>query len=408
MKFLKTISVSELRTILSNIPQLDLEVEELPLKEAYGRKLSRDIESPIDVPHFRKSRMDGYAVIAKDTFLASEDTPVDFILVDHIQAGEVPKKEIQKGQCAYVATGAAIPDGADAVIMVEFTEIKENVISSTQSVTPDTHIVKIGHDFKKGNKICQKNKFIDVPTIGLLSACGVEKIWVYKRPKISLISTGDELVSSDIKHLDVGKIYDINSNVLKISIKNAGAEVEYLGIVKDSFDTIKEVIDRALATSNITILSGGTSKGEGDFAPQVLETYNDIEIMIHGVRIKPGKPFIFAKIGDKSVFVLPGYPTSALSCFYIFIEDFIRRMAGYPLRDKNSISLEVGKRIYSTVGRHEFKPVKIENINGIKKIIPIQTGSEAISTLFNADGYIEIEELESIVEKGDVRTVYFF
>ncbi|MBN1803196.1 MAG: molybdopterin molybdotransferase MoeA [Candidatus Lokiarchaeota archaeon] len=408
MKFLKTISVSELKTLLFKITPLVLGEVKLPLDDAFGRILSRDIESPIDVPHFRKSRMDGYAVIASDTFPASEDKSVDLVLVDHVQAGAVPKKEIQKGQCAYVATGAAIPEGADAVVMVEFTERTDNIVSTTQSVTPDTHIVKVGHDIPKGKLICKKNELISVSMVGLLSSCGMDEIWVYKKPKISLISTGNELVSSEIKHLDIGKIYDINSRVLKISLQNAGAEVEYLGIVKDSFETLKNAIDHGLSCCDITILSGGTSKGEGDFAPQVLEGYQDIEIMVHGVRIKPGKPFIFARIGLKLVFVLPGYPTSALSCYYIFVEDFIRRMAGYPLRDKNSISLEVGERIYSTIGRHEFKPVKIDVIEGQKKVFPIQTGSEAISTLFNADGYIEIEELESIVEKGDVRTVYFF
>ena len=167
-------------------------------------------------------------------------------------------------------------------------------------------------------------------------------------------------------------------------------------------------MENALENSDIIILSGGTSKGEGDLGPRVLEDYNDIEILIHGVKIKPGKPIIFAKLKKKIVFILPGYPTSALSCFYVFIDNFLRKMSGYPLRERFSKEIEVGERIYSTVGRHEFKAIKIQENEGEKKIFSIKTGSEAISTMFYADGYIEIDELESIIERGDKRRVYFF
>jgi putative molybdopterin biosynthesis protein len=184
--------------------------------------------------------------------------------------------------------------------------------------------------------------------------------------------------------------------------------VNFFGIIKDDLESLKNAFNKALSSGDIIILSGGTSKGEGDLGPQILESHEGLEIFIHGVRIKPGKPLIFAKVNSKNIFILPGYPTSALSCYYVFIENFLRRMSGLPPKEKNSKEFELAERIYSTVGRHQFKPIKIKEIDGVKMIAPIQTGSEAISTLFYADGYIEIDELESIIEKGETRTVYFF
>jgi len=408
MKFLKAIAVEEFKDLLNQVSKIHLDEEIISLEDSFNRILSRDILSAIDVPHFRKSRMDGYAVIAEDTFGAEEDNIISLELVETIQAGQEPKMKLKNGQCSYVATGAAIPENANGVVMVEFTEKKENKIEISKAVPPGTHIINIAHDIRKGDKVCKKDTLINLPTMGILSACGISKVSVFRKPIVSLLSTGDELVTHEEKVLSIGKIYDINSIVLKRAIENTGVKVNYLGIVKDNFQDLKKKIELALNQSDIVILSGGTSKGEGDLGPNVLNEYSDIEIMVHGVRIKPGKPIIFAKIKEKIIFILPGYPTSALSCFYVFIDDFLRNISGFPLRKKISQELQVGERMYSTVGRHEFKAIKIKEENGIRKIYPIKTGSEAISTMFYADGYIEIDELESIIEKGDIKTVYFF
>lgn len=408
MKFLKTISVTEFKNILESIPKLNFEEEVITLEESYNRILSRDIISNIDVPHFRKSKMDGYAVIAEDSFGADEDNLINLELIETIQAGEAPQKNLKEGKCSYVATGAALPFNATGVVMVEFTEKRGNIVSISKAVTPGTYIIEIGHDIKKDSRIIEKDSLIDLATIGMMSSCGIKELWVYKRPLISLMSTGNELVSQNTQELEIGKIYDINSIVLKKALENTGAQVKFLGVIKDNFVELKSAIDNALQISDIVILSGGTSKGQGDLAPQILDKYNDLEILVHGVKIKPGKPIIFAKKKDKLIFILPGYPTSALSCFYVFIDNFLRKMSGFPLREKFSKKMEVGERIYSTVGRHEFKAVKIKEEAGVKKLFPIKTGSEAISTMFYADGYIEINELESILEKGDQTRVYFF
>ncbi len=408
MKFLKAISVNEFKEILKNVPKLNLNDQDIPLEKSFNRVLSRDIKSEIDVPHFRKSRMDGYAVIAKNTFGADEDNTIILELIEIIQAGDMPQKKLSKGQCSYIATGAAMPENADGVVMVEFTEKEGNKIEISKSVTPGTYVIGIGHDAKKGDIICKKDSLIDLPTIGILSACGVNEVSVYNKPVVTLISTGDELVTHDEKELPIGKIYDINSIVLKRAIKNTGVEVRYLGIAQDNFEDLDHKINDGFKVSDVVILSGGTSKGEGDLGPNVLNSYKGIEIMVHGVRIKPGKPIIFSKIKEKILFILPGYPTSALSCFFVFIDDFLRRMSGYPLRKKSTQLLEVGERIYSTIGRYEFKAVKVQEIDGMNKIFPIKTGSEAISTLFYSDGYIEIDELEEIIEKGDMKDFHIY
>ncbi|UCC20919.1 MAG: molybdopterin molybdotransferase MoeA [Promethearchaeota archaeon] len=408
MKFLKTISVREFRNILESIPRLKFEDEVINLGESFNRILSQDITSDINVPHFRKSRMDGFAIIAKDTFGAEEDNLIKLELIETIQAGDIPQKKLNKGQCSYVATGAAIPENSNGVVMVEFTDKKESEVFISKAVTPGTYIIEIGHDVKKGDIIVKENTIIDLATIGILASCGIKEVPVYKKPRVSLISTGNELICPDINKLEIGKIYDINSVVLKKAIENTGAKVDFLGIVKDDYNDLKNAIEKALNESDILILSGGTSKGEGDLGPKVLEDLTGIEIYVHGVKIKPGKPIIFVKLKKKLIFILPGYPTSALSCFYVFIDNFLRKMSGFPLRERYSKTLEIGERIYSTIGRHEFKAVKIQEDDGEKKIFPIKTGSEAISTMFYANGYIEIDELESIIEKGDKRRVYFF
>ncbi len=406
--YLDSISVQEFNKILNEIPNLQLEEEIVSIDNSFNRVTSKDIKSPINVPHFKKSRMDGFTLHSEDSFGAEEDNLISLKLVETISAGDIPQKKLNDGECSYVATGAAIPENADGVVMVEFTEREGDKVLISKAITPGTHIIEVGHDIKKEQIICEKDTLIDLPTIGILSSCGIDRVPVYKKITVSLLSTGNELVTPKEKHLEIGKIYDINSIVLKQAIENTGVNVKFLGIIRDDFNELKKAVDNALRESNIVILSGGTSKGEGDLAPQVLEAYDNIEIMVHGVRIKPGKPIIFTKLENKIIFILPGFPTSALSCFYVFIEDFLRRMTGFPLKERISKVLEVGERIYSAVGRHEFKAVRIQEVNGKKKIFPIKTGSEAISTLFNADGYIQIDELEGIVEKGDKKKFYTF
>jgi len=408
MKFLRTIKVEEFKSLLASIPKIKGKEEKIHLEEAYNRVLFRDVLSHIDVPHFRKSRMDGYAVIAKDTFLAEEDNLIELKLIETIPAGAKPQKKISSGQCSYVATGAAIPENADGVVMVEFSEKIGNRILISKAITPETNIIKVGHDIQKEQIIVKKDRLIDLATLGVLASCGIREVSVYEKLMVGLISTGNELIDSNAKELEIGKIYDVNSIILKKAIENTGVLVKFYGIIKDDFSELKRVIDEALNSCNIVILSGGTSKGEGDLGPKVLEEYREKEIIVHGVRIKPGKPIIFTKFSNKMIFILPGYPTSALSCFYVFIDNFLRKNSGFPLKETNSKHFEVGERIYSTTGRHEFKTIRIQEVDGVRKIIPIKTGSEAISTMFYADGYIEIDELESIIEKGEKRRVYFF
>ncbi|TXT62897.1 MAG: Molybdopterin molybdenumtransferase [Promethearchaeota archaeon] len=393
---------------MEELPPLKLDTEVISLEDTFNRKISQDIQSPIDVPHFRKSRMDGFAVKAQDTFEAEEDNLIALRLIETIEAGSIPQKTVSAGECSYVATGAAIPEGADAVVMVEFTDNENGTIFISKAVSPGSYVIGIGHDIKKGDVIIPKNSLVDLPTLGILSACGIHTVPVFKKPIVSLMSTGNELVTHDAQELEIGQIYDINSIVLKQAIENTGTTVNYLGIVKDDFKALTEQIEKGLKESDIVLLSGGTSKGEGDLGVQVLDTFENIEVQVHGVKIKPGKPLIFAKLHQKIIFILPGYPTSALSCFFVFIDDFLRKLSGYPLRSKNTELLEVGERIYSPIGRHHFKPIQVKHIDGTKKIFPIKTGSEAISTIFRSSGYIEIGELEEIVEKGDRRTFYTY
>lgn len=231
MKFLKAIQVEELKKLLNSIPKIVSEEEIIPLEEGFNRVVSRDIISDIDVPHFRKSRMDGYAVIAEDSFGAEEDNLLTLKLIETISAGDRPLKKIEKGQCSYVATGAAIPNNANGVVMVEFTEKEGDKVTISKAITPGTHIINIGHDVKKGDIICKESSLIDLPTLGLLSSCGISQVSVYRKPIISLISTGNELLTHETQKLEIGKIYDVNSIVLKKAIENTGAKVKFSGVL---------------------------------------------------------------------------------------------------------------------------------------------------------------------------------
>jgi len=231
MKFLQTIKVEEFLNILEAIPKVKTTEEIIILEEAYNRVLFSDIISPIDVPHFRKSRMDGYAVIAENTFLAEEDNFIEFELIETIPAGEKPQKQLSTGQCSYVATGAAIPEGADGVVMVEFSEKIEDKILISKAITPGTHIIEIGHDIQKEQIIVKKDRLIDLATLGVLASCGIRELSVYEKLKVGLISTGNEMFSDNVAELEIGKIFDVNSIILKKGIENTGVSVEFYGII---------------------------------------------------------------------------------------------------------------------------------------------------------------------------------
>ena len=388
-----------------------LDSENVVIENALGRVASTDIFSPLNIPPFDRATMDGYAVVASDTYYCSEDAPATLIVKARIRAGEVRSEDIERGFCMGISTGAAVPKGADAVVKVENTmEIEredKDVVKIYKPVAPGENIMLAGSDIKRGEKIVKRGTTLTAQDTGVIAACGLTMVRVYKKPTVAVISTGDELVMPG-ENLTHGKIYDVNARTLSDSVRECGSVPLSLGIVRDRKEEIREKIKEALRMgADAIILSGGTSAGGGDEVPVAIEEVG--EIILHGVDIKPGKPFVLGMCHDKPVFGLPGNPTSALISFNLFVAPLLRTISGsgsgsiqnqQPKNSKN-VNVKTACRIFSEPGRNEYLLVKLVPENGNLVAYPILSGSGAITTLAKADGYIYMGKGREIIEEGE-------
>ena len=336
--------------------------------------------------------MDGYAVIAEDTFNAG-DQEVLLEVEGVIHAGEVSDIEVTKGYCVQIATGSPKPSGADAVVMVEFTEKKGDKILITKPVYPGANISKLGEDIKKGDVVLHKGALLTPAKIGTISALGRTKVEVYQKPRVSVIATGTEIVQPGLP-LNPGQIYDVNSFTLEAILKKNGVIVQRHPVITDDPKLLHEGIEKALE-SDMVVLSGGSSVGERDLLAGILEDMG--QVLFHGVQIKPGKPTLFGLIRGKPVFGMPGFPTSCLSNAHIFLVPAVRRMARLPSGTERTLRAKMGKRIVSSSGRKQFLTVRVEN--GIA--YPVYKHSGAITSMAQADGYIMLPINLDVIEEGE-------
>ena len=394
------ISLDEAKKIINeNIKQIDRK-ERISIENSHGRILASDIIAEFDVPGFDRAAMDGYAVIAEDTFGASQFKPRILKMIDVINAGETSKKTVNHGECIQIATGAKLPGGSNAVVMVEDTERENEMIKIFRPVYPGANISGRGEDIKKGDTVLKRGEVLNPGRIGVLSALGVSEVNVYERPKIAVIPTGREIVSLNEK-LEEGKIYDINSyTLISIIRENGGIAVKY-DIVEDTYENIKNAVEKAMENDMI-VISGGSSVGERDVLIDVMKTMG--KVLFHGVQIKPGKPTLFGLIDEKPVFGMPGYPTSCLVNAYIFLLPAVRKISGLPEKEEKILRARISRRIVSTLGRRQFLTVKIEK----GRAIPVFKESGAITSMANAEGYIEIPENVDLIEKNEEVEVKLF
>jgi putative molybdopterin biosynthesis protein len=397
-RFLKT--VDEVWEIINKNYLIKPKGEKIKIDYTLGRTSFENIYSPIDVPGFDRSSMDGFAVIAQDTFGVDETTPVELKLIGKIEAGEKSELSLIKGECIEISTGAPIPKGANAVVMVEYTIKKNNSIKIFKPITMGENIQATGSDIMRGELIVRKNQLITSREIGIISATGLNEMTVYRQPKIAVLSTGNEIIELG-QDLDYGKIYDINSHTIIAAIREVGGEPTHLGIIKDNKEQIKEVISNALGKYDIILTSGSTSAGIGDVMYNLFNELGKPGVLVHGIAIKPGKPTIIALIEETLIIGLPGYPTSALSIFDVFVKPIITRLSGR-IKDKSEkIKATISQKIVRKGGRKELLPISIIKTEKGYALYPILKGSGAISTLAEADGYIELSEKTSIIEEGE-------
>ena len=383
--------------------------EDAVLLEAFNRVLNEDIVSTIDIPPFNRSTVDGYAVKAEDTFGAVENEPSTLRVSGAVNVGEQPNVKVAKGEAVEIVTGAPIPEGADAVVMIEDTECEDSELHVFSPVTVNENVMKRGSDIKKGAVVLKKGQVLGASEIGVLAALGLTKVKVLKIPIVAVLSTGGE-VSELGKELPEGKIYDINAYSISTAVIESGGKPVYFGVVPDDKAALSKALHTAVASADIVITSGGVSVGPRDYAPQIVDSLGKPGIVVYGIAVKPGKPTTIGFVGEKPIFSLPGHPTSALLIFYLFARPIIQRMAGRSVSNMKMIRAFAGSRLFSAKGRRTFVMVKLEFDKKCRLIAePVETGaSGAITTLAKADGFVEIAENEQFVDVDEEVAVILF
>ena len=403
-EFLKIKECDEAIDIIQNLfnEYLKPQSEEILVTEAYGRILFEDVYSRMDFPPFDKALKDGFAILAEDSFGASEESPNTLEVIDFLEAGSTTDKKVEKGKCIEISTGAAMPEGSESVVMVEYAEKFDDKVNLLTTATPGQDVAKKGSDIEEGNLILKKGDSLNPGKIGVLLSQGFETIEVYKKPTVGVVSSGNEITLQG-QDLPYGKIYDVNGGMIKNDAISCGADARFLGVMKDNYDEVKEKITKALDEVDILLCSGGTSAGLGDVLKHVLDELG--EVHIHGISVQPGKPTIVGVIDGKIIIGLPGNPVSALMIFNAFVAEPLTKLAGIEKDfELKTVKGVMTRRIHSPVGRMQYQLVKVdgENVN------PIFKDSGAIFSLSSADGYVKVPKSVELLDEGEHVEVYLF
>ncbi|MCK5695062.1 MAG: molybdopterin molybdotransferase MoeA [Desulfobacula sp.] len=396
--FFKVKSLEEVMALTGRFSPV--ESEKIPVSDAFSRVLARDLVAKQDMPGFRRATMDGYAVVARSTFGASESGPAWLDITRTILMGDIPDFTLKLGQAVKISTGGMLPEGADSVVMVEHTEqIDELSVEIYKSVAPLQHVIDASEDFAKQEIVLSKGTFIRPQEAGLAAGLGFAQIEAYKIPRVGIISTGDEIVPIEAQVVP-GKIRDINSYTLSGFIREAHAIPVLYGIIKDDLKALKKAVEKALEETDMVLISGGSSVGTRDFTVDVLSALPDTNILVHGMSISPGKPTILAKVGKKPVWGLPGQVVSAMVVLKIVVIPFLNKLAGLDKKDRTiRIPAKLARNISSAQGRRDFIRVLLENKDGGILAKPVLGKSGLIRTMIHADGLLEIGDHVEGLEK---------
>ena len=399
--FTSVISITEARAKLAAGVRPVARTEMVPLAEAAGRVASADLAATIFVPPFSRSAMDGYAVVADDTRGASRERPARLRILDRVFTGSVSSATVVPGACAEIATGAPMPNGADAVVMVEETSIVDHEhVAICAQATAGQNIGRKGADISPGDIVVRRGELLNASRVGAVAAIGCGEVEVFAKPRVPILSTGNEVVSAGTP-LSPGQIYDVNRFTLSAVCQSHGCLPELHAPAKDTLDSLMRALD-ACHEADIIIFSGGSSVGDRDLLIDLIERRG--ELVFHGIAVKPGKPTMFALVDGRPFFGMPGNPTSCLSNAYILLVPFLRGTARLPLYAPRVASARLGRRIASQANRHQFYTVKLEG----DVALPAFKGSGDITSLSRADGYIEIPAGQNIVEEGALVDVVLF
>jgi putative molybdopterin biosynthesis protein len=403
-QFLEVVSAEEARARFARHLDLSpLAAERVPLAQALTRVLAHDVVAAVDAPPFDRSNVDGFALRAADTLGASDASPKLLRLnPELIACGHAPALEVAPGTATTIATGGVMPRGADAVAMIEATELIEDGAPSIElrrAAAPGQYVSYAGSDIARGETLLRRGTRIGAREIGMLAACGLAEIDVVRRPTVAVLSTGDELVKPG-EPLTPASVYDSNGAIIAAAVQEAGGTPLALGAIADDAAALEDAVRRALLEADMVVLSGGTSKGAGDLSHAVVSALGPPGIVVHGVALKPGKPLCLAVVGDKPIVVLPGFPTSAIFTFHAFVAPVIRARAGLPPEAAETLTARVPVRVASELGRQEFLLVSLVKGEEGTVAFPTGKGSGAVTSFSQADGFIEIDALASSLDAG--------
>jgi molybdopterin molybdotransferase len=408
-EFFKVTPLKRVIELTRNLPCVGEEV--LPSDECAGRILSQDIVSTIDLPEFNRATMDGYAVMARSTFGASESMPALLKVVGAIEMGEVPTVSVGQGEAVRIATGGMLPDGADSVVMIEHTQaLDEQTVEVFKSGAPLQHIMEIGEDFREKEQILAKGSRIRPQEMGVLAAIGQTHVSVYREPTVAVISSGDEIVPID-QTPNLSQLRDVNAHTLSGLIRLSGGMPLYFGIARDNFDELYDLCRDAVDKADMVLISGGSSVGSLDFTLEVMEALPEADILVHGVAISPGKPTILAVSGQKSIWGLPGQVTSTMVVFHVMVRPALEKIGGLSeerLSTEHEVSAVLSRNLASVMGREDYVRVKLVRQEQQIYAEPVLGKSGLIHTMVKADGLVKIDtNSEGLDEGTPVRVVLF-
>jgi molybdopterin molybdotransferase len=408
--FFKVVTPKEALAALLQVSPVG--VERVPTVRARARVLAEDLNSSVDLPHFHRAAMDGYAVKAKDTFGASQSLPAYLKLAGVVEMGKEATQPLGAGEAIRISTGGMMPPGSDAVVMVEYTdETAAGLVEIHRGVSPWQNVIQIGDDIKKGEVVFHRGRRLKAHDLGALTGIGISSVSVHKVPRVALISTGDEIVDAD-ETPRPGQVRNINQHSLAGLIEECGGKLRDWGVVRDDKEQLTQAIGEALGWADLVSLSGGSSMGAKDIALETILSFPDSQFIFHGISVSPGKPTIFAQACGKPILGLPGYPVSALVIFDLFGAPLIRRIGGEERTEVNqfarTLRATLKTNIASQIGREDYVRVALARDSERWLATPLPSKSGAIFTLVKADGMVRIDLNQDGLEQGEEVEVILF
>jgi molybdopterin molybdotransferase len=407
--FFKVKTTEEVLDLVQGFQPVGEEI--VPLEKAFGRVLSKDIVAPENLPGFARTSVDGYAIRAKDSFGATENLPALLEIVGEVRMGQIPAVTVAAGQAVRIATGGMVPKWADGVVMVEYCHLMDQTtLEVSRAISPQENVIQPDDDFKKGAPVRRKGWRLRSQDVGVLAGLGVTEVPVHRKPRVAIISTGDEVVPVQARPTP-GQVRDINTYTLSAFSSEEGAEPVPLGLCRDDFEQLRNMVLKGLDTADTVWISGGSSVGTRDLTLKVFESIEGTELLVHGISISPGKPTIIARKGAAAIFGLPGHTVSAMVVAEVFLAPFLERIGGqttFGEKVNNKVAAKLSRNLESASGRDDFIRVRLSRKDGVWIAEPIFGKSGLISTLVEADGLLRIDRnTEGLYQGQEVEVMMF-